>query len=175
MVSFGMVMADVFRNGAAEGVFPDRHDMIKAFGFYAEDEPFGISIEIGRERRQSYGLDAAAFHNLVKRQGIFRIAVMDKIAGVFEFPAGDVSGGLSHPFAGGVGGNAADDDFAGTGMDEKEHKISNQPEFRPDFRGEEIGGPEAFLMEADEFGPGHAAAFALAGRIEAVAFQHIGD
>src|SRR5574344_835083 len=59
---------------------------------------------------------------------------------------------------------AGNSDFSRAKMNEEQHITGDQPEWSPDFRGEEIRCPENLFMNADEFGPGHAPLFTVARR-----------
>ena len=87
---------------------------------------------------------------------------------------GQVPRGLSHPFIGWVGRDAADVDFTGSDVDEEEYIMGDESEDGPDFGGEEVGGQQAVGMGLDEVGPACFARAAWRG-IDAVRFENVLD
>jgi len=87
---------------------------------------------------------------------------------------GEVAGDLFQPRSIGKGRDAAEDDSASLQGKEEQDVEGGQAGGRPDFCGEEVGGPKHFLVPANELGPG-GVALALRGCPQAVSIENITD
>src|ERR1039457_5562822 len=78
------------------------------------------------------------------------------------------------PLSVGKGCDAAEDDSASLEVEKEQDVEGGQAGGRPDFCGEEVGGPKHFLVTANELGP-RGVTLAFGCRPQAVSLENITD
>ncbi len=156
MVSLGVVVLDILIDHMPQVLAAEENHPIEAFGFDRFHETLGVRIQDWTLRRE---LDASntgrrECHRKLRR--VQRVTIMDKessadkksVKAIRQIPCN-----LVHPCPVRGWSNPCDLDAASRQLDDEEHRVANESEWRPDFHGEEVGRSKRIPMVADEFIP----------------------
>ena len=174
MISFVVIVGDVFAECMEQRAFAKEDELVEAFFFDGAHPAFGKCVEVGGTWRQLQRLSADTPKQLVKGVGELAVAVVQKIAGAWKcvFFSGHVAGDLFHPSLVGGAGRAAKNNLAGAHLDEEQDVVGGQSRLRPDLGGEKVGCPEDIFVAADELSPRQAPS-AGEGRSQSVLAENV--
>src|SRR6266487_4053481 len=151
-----MIMGHVLLEDMGEGAFAKENEPRKTLLFHRAHPALGVSIQIGRPRRQWHPCDPSCVDELLKGRTIFPVSVMDQVLpGRQEAPLlhRDVTGDLPHPRLLGMRRDPSDLHFPCAKPDKKQDVIGYESPQRPDFSSEEVSRHEDVHVCADELLP----------------------
>jgi hypothetical protein len=86
MIPLQVIVVREGRERATEMRLPQHHEAVQAFFFHGSDEPFGVSVAIGRRAGRLDHPNSGGHECLPNRKAPLRIAIADQEASVPQTP-----------------------------------------------------------------------------------------
>jgi hypothetical protein len=109
MISFSMIMGNVFLSGITQRSVAEENHAVKAFFFYGSNETFKMCRQIRRSGRQANTMRARLLNQFAKRRAVLAITIHEQIPLMAQEPiqrVSEIPTHLHHPGFRGIAGAA---------------------------------------------------------------------